>query len=185
VRCLFSTVRLASIIGVIMRVLFPCVLMICCVTLTFPQSGKPRPDFSDYPVQHIYTGKHAPPILSKEQRWFRTRIREGAEADIQFAGHYTVPAWGCGSSCIAFVIVDSISGRVYDGSAISALPDDWVEEYKPPSTAPVEFHPTSRLLKVNGCPSEHDCGLYDYVIVGGKGLKLIRKELLPQKYQPE
>jgi hypothetical protein len=159
--------------------------MLCFITLAFPQSGKTRPDFNDYPVRHIYKGKHAAPILSKEQRMFRTRIREGAKADTQFASHYTVPAWGCGSGCIAFVVIDSITGRVYDGLGVSSLPGDWIDEYKPPSTAPVEFRPTSRLLKINGCPGEHDCGLYDYLMVEGQGLKLIRKELLPQKYQPE
>ena len=47
----------------------------------------------------------------------------------------------------------------------------------------MEFHPNSRLLKINACPNETNCGLYDYVMVEGKGLKLIRKELLPQEFQ--
>ncbi len=168
-----------------MRVLLTCGFILCFVSLGFSQIEKPRPDFSDYPVKRIYKGKPAVPILSKEQRWFRTVIRKGANADVQFAGHYTVPEWGCGTQCIAFVVVDSIRGRVYDGYPISELPFAWVEERHPPSTARIEFYPTSRLLKINGCPGEHDCGLYDYVMIEGRGLKLIRKELLPQKYQPE
>ena len=165
-----------------MRVLL-CSFIVCCTVPAFPQSEKPRPNFSDYPAAHIYKGKHAAPTLSKEQRLFRTRIREGAKADIQFAGHYTVPAWGCGTGCLGFVVVDSITGRVYDGRGVSTLPYEWVEEYKPPSTNQVEFHPSSRLLKLNGCPGERDCGFYDYVMVERRGLKLIRKELLPQKFQ--
>jgi len=174
-----------TIVDLLMSVWLWCGLIICFVTLAFPQSEKPRPKFSDYAVQHIYRGKHAEPVLNKQQRMFRTRIREGAKSDVQFGGHYTVPAWGCGSGCVAFVVVDSITGKVYDGTAVSSLPGDWIDEYKPPSTAPVEFCPASRLLQINGCPSEHDCGLYDFVIVAGKGLKLIRKELLPRKYQLE
>ena len=47
----------------------------------------------------------------------------------------------------------------------------------------MEFHPNSRLLKVNACPNEANCGLYDYVMVEGRGLKLVRKELLPEEFQ--
>ena len=168
-----------------MQPLFCCVLTICLVSVAVPQPVKSRPDFDAYKVPDIYKGRPATPILSKEQRWFRTRIREGAKSDVQFAGHYTVPVWGCGAGCVAFVIVDSITGKVYDGQAVSSLPGDWIDEYKPPSTSPIEFHQNSRLLKVNGCPGERDCGLYDYLVVDGKGLRLIRKELLPQKYQPQ
>ena len=47
----------------------------------------------------------------------------------------------------------------------------------------MEFHPNSRLLKINACPNEQNCGLYDYVMVERKGLKLLRKELLPDEFQ--
>ena len=29
-----------------------------------------------------------------------------------------------------------------------------------------------------------DCGFYDYAMVDGKGLSLIRKELLPKQFNP-
>ena len=38
----------------------------------------------------------------------------------------------------------------------------------------MEFHPNSRLRKINACPNEKDCGLYDFVMVEGRGLKLVR-----------
>lgn len=41
-----------------------------------------------------------------------------------------------------------------------------------------------RLMKINGCPKDENCGFYDYEMVDGKGLKLIRKELLPKEFQP-
>ncbi len=116
---------------------------------------------------------------------FRSVIRRGANRTAQFAGHYTVPMWGCGTGCIAFIIVDSITGHVYNGHAVSSLPDQRVEEYKLSSTSPVVFNVDSELLKINGCPTEHECALYDCRIVAGKGLKLIREERLPQKYQPK
>ena len=47
----------------------------------------------------------------------------------------------------------------------------------------MEFHPNSRLLKINSCPNGSNCGFYDYVMIDGSGLKLVRKELLPKEFQ--
>jgi hypothetical protein len=77
---------------------------------------------------------------------------------------------------------------VYDGVGATDLPDAWSAEHAAESYQRWEFHPSSRLMKVNGCLEELNderCGLYDYEMVDGKGLKLIRKELLPKHYQPE
>jgi len=74
-----------------------------------PPGEKPRPRFGDYPVKHIYKGEAARPIITKGWRGFRTAIRRGTDSDVEFAGHYTLPRWGCGTSCGEFVIVDSIS----------------------------------------------------------------------------
>jgi len=147
------------------------------------QEQAPRPTFSDYPARHIYTGKPAPPILSKEQRMFRTMIRMGARKPVEFGGHYTVPRWGCGTSCSEYAIVDSITGRVYGSSGVSELPYTWEQEHEGQVPERMEFRPNSRLIKINGCPGERDCGFYDYLIVDGKGLKLLRKQLLPREYQ--
>jgi hypothetical protein len=114
---------------------------------------------------------------------FSAMIRKGAKAKVGFAGHYTVPAWGCGAGCTDYVIADSITGTIYDGLFVVDLPPAWLEEHGEEER--LEYHPDSRLLKVNGCPDERDCGFYDYEMVDGKGLKLVRKELLPQKYQPQ
>jgi hypothetical protein len=146
------------------------------------QEGPPRPRFRDYRVKNIYQGEPAKPIITKEFRGFRTRIREGAESDVEFAGHYTIPRWGCGTECNGFVIVDSISGKVYEGFGVAGLPFDWVEEHGGDDVIPrMEFYAYSRLLKINACPNEENCGLYDYEMIDGKGLKLLRVELLPKE----
>jgi hypothetical protein len=160
---------------------------VCLCLLEFPlfsQEKKPRPEFNNYPVQQIYRGKPAPPILNKDQRMFRTMIRRGAEGAVEFAGHYTVPRWGCGAGCSQLAIVDSISGRVYDVPfSVSELPGTWEEENGDQNLGRMQFHPDSRLMKFDGCPNEHDCGFYDYLMVEGEGLKLLRKELLPKEFQ--
>src|ERR1700750_2529708 len=101
---------------------------------------------------------------------FSTVIRRGAKSEVQFAGHYTVPQFGCGTECSAFYIADSISGHVYDGFGIADLPLNWLDKQSGDQLPRIQFVPTSRLLKINGCPNEHDCGYYDYIIEDGRGL---------------
>ena len=165
-----------------MQLFVVCASIAGLLGLGLSQAEKPRPEFSDYAVKKIYSGKPATPVLSKGQRGYRTVIREGAKHDVQFAGHYTVPEFGCGAGCSAFYVVDSISGKVYSGLGAADLPDAWLEKHDP-DIKRIEFHPDSRLLKINGCPNETNCGFYDYIMVEGVGLKLVRKELLPREFQ--
>lgn len=109
---------------------------------------------------------------------FRTAIRREAKGDVEFAGHYRIARVGCGATCNSFFIVDSISGKVHNGFALTELPGYWLAEHSSESISRMEFYPNSRLLKINGCPNESNCGFYDYVMVDGVGLKLIRKQLL-------
>jgi hypothetical protein len=149
-----------------------------------PQAEKPRLNFSEYPARHVYQGKPAQPILNKDQRMFRTMIRSGAQSPVEFAGHYTVPMWGCGSGCNEFAIVDSITGRVYDAPfSLDELPMSWEDQHSDHVPERMEFHADSRLMKINACPNEENCGFYDYVMVDGEGLKLRRKEILPKEFQ--
>jgi hypothetical protein len=140
-----------------------------------------RPAFKDFAVEHVYNGAPVPPKLSSSQRTFRTMIRRGAESPVEFAGHYTVPRWGCGTACIDFVVVDSITGKAYDCFTVSELPMEWAQKHE--AQERMEFHPNSRLIKINGCINEKDCGFYDYVMEEAKGLKLVPKELLPKQFQ--
>jgi hypothetical protein len=63
---------------------------------------------------------------------YRTRLRDGAKKGPNFADHFTLVAWGCGSSCQEWAIVDARTGQVFD----------WLLR----STAGAEFYPSSRLV---------------------------------------
>jgi len=159
-------------------------LLLLSSTELFGQSIPASTSFENYPAEQIYKGTPALPKLDKDERMFRTVIRNGAKSPVQFAGHYTVPQCGCGTGCSQFYIVDSVTGRVYEGDfTISDLPGKWLEKRSGDPPPRIQFIASSRLLKINGCPNEQDCGYYDYVMVDGKGLKLIRKWLLPQQFQ--
>ena len=158
-------------------------LLLLCSTVLSAQSIPARPSFENYPAKLIYKGTPAPPKLDQDERSFRTGIRKGAKSEVQFAGHYTVPEFGCGTGCSDFYVVDSITGKVYDGFPISDLPGQWLEKQTGHLPERIRFIPSSRLLKIVGCPYERDCGYYDYVMEDDKGLKLVRKWLLPKEFQ--
>jgi hypothetical protein len=86
---------------------------------------------------------------------FRAEIRKGAAKGPNFAGHYTVVRWGCGSDCLQIAIVDARTGKVHhppnlrthqswnvDDSALSG------SHGKEPGT--ISFTVDSRLLVVTG-----------------------------------
>jgi len=75
----------------------------------------PAPPFERYAVSPRFLGKPVPVDLTtdKRARRFRTVLRTGAAAGPNFADHYTIVTWGCGSSCQIHAIVDTANGRVY------------------------------------------------------------------------
>lgn len=119
--------------------------------------------FEDCLVADVFKGKPAAPILAtKAQRMYRTVIREGAEKGPNFAGHYTVAEWGCGSACMSFAVVDAETGRVYDApfADISmAQLDENGRFYRG-----AVYQLKSRLFIADGCPNEEDkqCGTHYY-----------------------
>jgi hypothetical protein len=102
------------------------------------------PRFGDYPVKEIYRGRVAPVILEgKRARMFRSRLREDARAGTNFAGHYTVVFWGCGTGCAQLAVVDALTGRVYwpplAYTDIPVAPEDAAAPHP-------NFRPDSKLL---------------------------------------
>jgi hypothetical protein len=74
------------------------------------------PQFEDFPVSAAYKGPHAPVDLDSnpEAQTYRTRLREGAKKPPNFAGHYVMVEWGCGTECTVYMMVDVKNGRVFD-----------------------------------------------------------------------
>ena len=80
----------------------------------------PPSTFEDYQVE-VYTGKLAEPDFNTnhDANRFVTRITKECENGINFAGHYTLVTWGCGSPCQSGVVVDRKTGDIYDGYGTS------------------------------------------------------------------
>lgn len=159
------------------------------------QNSNP-PRFEDYPVQKLFDGIPAQPILTTpEERRFRTVIRNGvskgwgvvdgitgnefAAPGPNFAGHFAIVGWGCGSPCYMMAIINLGTGRVFPppfhhgpGHSYFQLP------YAFPMNPPLSYRRDSRLFVANICEAGEDqnCGTH-YFIMNDDGLKLIHRVL--------
>jgi len=128
-----------------------------------PVVAATTPKFEEYPVKSERVAKPAEVRLDShpKARTFRTVIRQGAKTGPNFAGHFTIVKWGCGTACVEIAIVDAVSGEVYfprqlQPLAFQAITDD---------TPPLQYRLDSRLLVVAGSPEDREGneGIYAYV----------------------
>lgn len=120
---------------------------------------------------------------------YRTNLRNAAKEKVNFAGHFILTTWGCGTNCTQSAIIDARSGSVFfpdefDGVVqgfcdvpTNAKPTDatdMADEY-----APFVYQANSRLLVLNGFrggdfnDKKAGCGAY-YLEWTGKRFKQIK-----------
>ena len=130
-----------------------CVLGFALAATTWAQDpGAHRPRFEDYPVNEALPG--TPPNLkltTPSERMFRTNLTRAAKEPPNFAGHYRVTYWGCGSVCSAGALIDLQTGIVSPPPL--AKPNGsgwerWIECTACFDGANNEFHLNSRLMIV-------------------------------------
>ena len=105
--------------------------------------------FQKYPAPVIHV-KPAPlklsiPIAKQHISAMQAAVRLGPN----FAGHFTIATWGCGTSCGVYVVVNNATGNVY-------APPEIARGVSLGLGGP-EFRPNSRLMVVANCP---DPGVY-------------------------
>lgn len=82
--------------------------------IAFSQVSVAAPLFEDYIVdnqteaslQHIDFGSH------KKARMFRSLLKSLIGSKPNYAGHFVLSSFGCGTSCQGLVVVDTLSGKV-------------------------------------------------------------------------
>jgi hypothetical protein len=131
-----------------------CLLVMVDVVIT--HVGARTPDFADFPVKEIYTGRPAKVrLVSPQDRQFATRIREASRQKVNFAGHFILASWGCGASCVMTVVIDAKTGVVAWLPFTVCCWDADVDE-------PIAFRRDSRLILVRGSRNETGGGTYYY-----------------------
>lgn len=131
--------------------------------------------FDKYPVNTIFKGTPSKNIDITTHPWahqFRTMLREGAKKGVNFAGHYTIATWGCGTGCFEFGIIDVHTGKVFFPANLSRVTtysagdfqlNGWTEteeesflNSKPFLTENDMFRKDSSLLIIYGLPESEE-----------------------------
>ena len=94
-------------------ILFAYLFFTVWITDLSAQNKVPR--FEDFSVSGKFKSKPAPVNLRSHPiaRKYRTMLRSAVEHGVNFAGHYTVAKWGCGTQCQYVAIIDARNGNVY------------------------------------------------------------------------
>ncbi len=77
-------------------------------------------NFSNFKVK-VYKGRQADPDFKTDPPAykFRTQIKNQCKSQgINFAGHFTIAHWGCGSSCEEIAVIDRINGKIFYSNLI-------------------------------------------------------------------
>jgi hypothetical protein len=82
---------------------------------TAPRFTELTPSFDDYAVvDTTFDGAPVPVDHASADygEQFRTTLDSAAAAGPNFAGHFTVVTWGCGSACQVSAVVDAVTGQL-------------------------------------------------------------------------
>lgn len=140
------------------------------------------PRFEDFPAE-AYSGRNAVPNLQSDAttRMFRSRLAQWAKERPNFAGHYILATWGCGTDCTQISIIDAKTGRIFHPAGVTTNVavnvhhelleggDLWH------ASGAIKFRYDSRLLVLFGMPEERtkDRGISYYVWERNR-LRLVR-----------
>jgi len=120
------------------------------------------PKFKNFPAE-IHLGENVGlSFRSKVAREYRTRLSQWAKERPNFAGHYILATWGCGTNCTQIAIVDAKTGVAYSPAGASFNAADNVHDDLLQgsdlwhATGAVRFRADSRLLVLIGMPEERD-----------------------------
>ena len=176
----------AGMQNVICRMLFAAMLAWFALSLwnlanaaTADKANTP-PRFEDFlvePAGNVDQFASRISMASAQAKLYRTVISLEGQKEPNFAGHYRLITWGCGTDCRGFAIVDcktgvarTIKGLEYVGGAMGN------------DQPRIDFRLDSRLLIVNGVISDNREGSLFYEWTG-KGVKpLLRLPLLKEDF---
>jgi len=122
------------------------------------ERAKMIPRFEDYPVTEVWRGIPAPVKLgTPAEHMFRTELKTAAKEPPNFAGHYRVTQWGCGTRCAAGALIDLTTGDVFSlpRSLNRSGWEHWIFCASMYDKGGIDSRPDSRILVVR-CGAQAD-----------------------------
>lgn len=139
------------------------ILSVACglIAMMSPAYAQRVPAFKDCPrvVQSINS---TPRLVFADARIrrYRSVLRDAASGPVNFAGHYVLAEWGCGSGCVMAAAIDKKSGRVVP---LPFTVSDWPLDV----SEPIAYRADSCMLIVRGSRNENgEHGTYFYAFDG-------------------
>lgn len=137
-----------------------------------PVRGQAVPQFRQFPAGKVFQGHSAAPKLSDTTAYlFRTRLREATKGPVNFAGHYHLAVWGCGTSCTTGAVVDALSGQItFLPFSVCCHDPDLVDD----GWKSIEVRPESRLIVFSGLRNEEPPDGTHFYTFDGSGFHFLR-----------
>ena len=160
----------------------------CRIVTSADIADKQAPTFAAYhvPVQQLVQSPKLDLKSSPTARRYRTLLRQEVSEGPNFAGHYRIAIWGCGTSCAMFAVINLKTGRVITPEGFYATSTVYfgVEGQKvfPDSQSADDvmgFRKDSRLLVILGDLDEDESreGAF-YFVLEDERLRLIHSTLV-------
>jgi len=110
------------------------------------------PRFQDYPAK-VYSGPvHASDLSAHpEARTYRTRLKNAAKAQVNFAGEFILTSWGCGTTCIMGAVFNAKTGQVTFLPSTVCCWGDVDDDFRP-----IKTRADSRLIVLSGLRNEEE-----------------------------
>lgn len=150
---------------------------------------KDAPRLEDYPAKP-YAGPNAAPDVRghARSRMYRTQLRGWATEKPNFAGHYILATWGCGTGCTQIAVIDALTGKIFHPvgartNSIVGVHDELLVDagssMRRADFGALRYSADSRLLVLIGTPEERaeNRGISYFVWENGslKRVRLVRK----------
>ena len=132
----------------------PPIVPVPLATNSYPQAAQQQgiPQFEDFPAGKVFSGTNALVNFTYHtDRIYRTPLAEASRQPPNFAGHYVLATWGCGTECIMGAAVDVVTGKVVWLPA-SICCAQGIDENFQPIVARVD----SRLIVLSGLRNKKD-----------------------------
>jgi hypothetical protein len=151
------------------------------------------PRFEDYPAKP-YAGTNAAADVRSDprSRLYRTQLSGWSREKPNFAGHYIVATWGCGTGCTQLAVIDALTGKVFHppGARTNSVVDVHeallvAEDFpRRADFGAVRYRADSRLLILIGMPENRmeNRGI-SYFVWENDGLRRIR--FIPKAPRPD
>ena len=135
--------------------------------------GQKTLTFSAYPA-HIEpaTARQINVASHPKAKTFRTNLKESLASGVNFAGHFILATWGCGTGCGQCALIDGKTGNVFFPPQLAGTTLGYGELSE--KAEMLEHKKDSTLLILYGVPAgSKKYGIWYYEWMG-KALKLIK-----------